>query len=154
MGNQGPQAASLGNVGAGRARGAIGDAVGWAGEFAPQADTAVADNMGNDAQLLTRLAERLADRNPTRSSQPVEDVSEDEEIEYTYKQGDNFGQIIKDLNLNTDYGLWGNSGDVKFYEDQLREQGWDGGNIPVGTKIKLRKRPNVRYDMYGNPMKD
>lgn len=71
-------------------------------------------------------------------------------VEYTYKEGDTFGQVIKDLGLMTDNGLWGNNGDVKYYEKQLRDQGWSGGNIPVGTKIRLRKRPAVQYDIYGN----
>lgn len=60
-------------------------------------------------------------------------------VTYTYKQGDTFGQVIKDLGLATDAGLWGDLGDVVYYTNQLHEQGiW--GNIPIGTTIKLTPR--------------
>lgn len=60
-------------------------------------------------------------------------------VTYTYKQGDTFGQVIKDLGLETEHGLWGNSGDVAYYTEQLHEQGiW--GNVPIGTTIKLTPR--------------
>lgn len=78
---------------------------------------------------------------------------DDDTVEYTYKEGDTFGQVIKDLGFMTDNGLWGNNGDVKYYEKQLRDQGWEGGNIPVGAKIRLRRRPAVQYDIYGNRVK-
>ena len=58
---------------------------------------------------------------------------------YTYKKGDTFGQVIKDLALDTENGLWGNNGDVAYYTRQLREQGIPG-MIPIGTTIRLRKR--------------
>lgn len=64
---------------------------------------------------------------------------EPETVEYTYKQGDTFGQVIKDLGLNTDAGLWGSNGDVAYYTQQLNDQGISS-NIPVGTKIRLTKR--------------
>ena len=69
-------------------------------------------------------------------------------VEYTYKPGDTFGQVILDLGLNTDRGLWGDDGDVEFYakqlDDQLNKSGvWHGvrDNIPIGTTIKLKRRP-------------
>lgn len=62
-------------------------------------------------------------------------------VEYTYKQGDTFGQVIVNLGLATKHGLWGDNGDVNYYNAQLNEQGIYG-NIPIGTTIKLRKRPN------------
>ena len=77
--------------------------------------------------------------------QPVEQPKEEPKpieenvIEYTYKQGDTFGQVILDLGLNTSHGLWGTDGDINYYNSQLHEQGIYG-NIPVGTTIKLRKR--------------
>lgn len=82
----------------------------------------------------------------TPSGKPKEDDSEI--IEYTYKPGDTFGQVIKDLGLNTDAGLWGANGDVEYYTKQLEEQLWKSGvwpqgerqNIPIGTTIKLKRR--------------
>lgn len=63
-------------------------------------------------------------------------------VEYTYKPGDTFGQVIKNLGLDTDAGLWGPNGDVAFYTQQLSETGKldSRGNIPVGTRIKLLRR--------------
>lgn len=63
-------------------------------------------------------------------------------VEYTYRPGDSFGQVINNLGLNTDAGLWGPNGDVAYYTQQLATQGAlnSRGNIPVGTKIKLHKR--------------
>lgn len=72
-----------------------------------------------------------------------DDESEGDIIEYTYKPGDTFGQVLVDLGLATDKGLWGKGGDVEFYDKQLWSQGAPDpvtGFIPIGTKIKLRKR--------------
>lgn len=95
----------------------------------------------------------ITDTTITEGSNGEDTWLDDNTIEYTYKEGDTFGQVIKDLGLMTDNGLWGNNGDVKYYEKQLREQGWNGGNIPIGMKIRLRRRPAVQYDMYGNRIK-
>lgn len=62
------------------------------------------------------------------------------EVDYTYKQGDTFGQVILNLGLNTSHGLWGEDGDVAYYDEQLHAQGIYG-NIPVGTTIHLTRRP-------------
>ena len=81
-----------------------------------------------------------------------------EEVEYTYKPGDTFGQVILDLGLDSGAGLWGDDGDVEYYTQQLMDQGiWEDGqrgNIPIGTTIKLKRRPvpeNIKayYDQYG-----
>lgn len=63
-------------------------------------------------------------------------------ITYTYKPGDTFGQVLLDLGLQTDRGLWGENGDVRYYTQQLIDQGAldRNGNIPIGTTIKLRRR--------------
>lgn len=63
-------------------------------------------------------------------------------VEYTYKPGDTFGQVINDLGLRTNNGLWGANGDVAYYTQQLVSQGVldRNGNIPIGTTIKLRRR--------------
>lgn len=58
---------------------------------------------------------------------------------YTYKPGDNFGQVIKDLGLESGNGLWGENGDVAYYMKQLNDQGITGG-IPAGTTIRLKHR--------------
>lgn len=74
------------------------------------------------------------------------DNSSAEVIEYTYKPGDNFGQVIKNLGLESGNGLWGENGDVAYYTKQLVDQGlWANngnrpGNIPIGTTIKLTRR--------------
>ena len=73
--------------------------------------------------------------NPTSTPQ----TAPSNEVSYTYKSGDTFGQVILNLGLQTNHGLWGEDGDVAFYTNQLHEQGIYG-NIPVGTTIKLRRR--------------
>lgn len=60
-------------------------------------------------------------------------------VSYTYKSGDTFGQVICDLGLTTEHGLWGEDGDVAYYTKQLHDQGIYG-NIPIGTTIKLTPR--------------
>lgn len=60
-------------------------------------------------------------------------------VKYTYNPGDTFGQVIRNLGLETSHGLWGSDGDVAYYTEQLHQQGiW--GNIPVGTTIELTPR--------------
>ena len=63
-----------------------------------------------------------------------------EYVEYTYKPGDTFGQVILDNGLATEHGLWGKDGDVAFYDQQLHNNYGIYGNIPIGTKLRLRKR--------------
>ncbi len=58
---------------------------------------------------------------------------------YTYKDGDNFSDVIKRLGLTSGKGLWGSDGDVAYYTQQLREQGIPG-MIPVGRTIRLKGR--------------
>lgn len=80
----------------------------------------------------------------TEDNQTNNNEDTGEIIEYTYKPGDTFGQVITDLGLRTDKGLWGPDGDVAYYTQQLVDQGvWEDGiphNIPIGTTIKLRRR--------------
>lgn len=65
-------------------------------------------------------------------------------IEYTYKPGDTFGQVLLNLGLSDGTNLWGENGDVAYYTQQLVDQGiWPDGrphNIPIGTTIKLKRR--------------
>ena len=85
--------------------------------------------------------------NEGTTTETVTDDTEDT-IEYTYQPGDTFGQVIKNLGLNTDKGLWGPDGDVEYYTKQLEPQLWSSGaweqgrrqNIPIGTTIKLKRR--------------
>lgn len=60
-------------------------------------------------------------------------------VEYTYKPGDMFGQVLMKTGLSDGRNLWGPNGDVEYYRKQLHDQGLYG-NIPVGKKIKLRRR--------------
>lgn len=77
--------------------------------------------------------------------EPVEPSYDD--ATYYYVEGDTFGQVILNLGLATEQGLWGKEGDVEYYNGQLYDQGilnyYDGkfwNNIPVGTEIKLEHR--------------
>lgn len=65
-----------------------------------------------------------------------------EEVSYTYKSGDTFGQVIKDLGLETEAGLWGSSGDVEFYTKQLIEQDMldENGNVKLNVEFVLIER--------------
>lgn len=76
------------------------------------------------------------------SETPSGEETTEDVVEYTYKPGDTFGQVLKNLGLTTDRGLWGSGGDVEYYTRQLVEQGAldTRGNIPIGTTIKLRRR--------------
>lgn len=74
---------------------------------------------------------------PAKEEKPKK---KDEVVSYTYKAGDTFGQVIRNLGLATSHGLWDPvDGDVAYYNKQLAEQGITG-NIPIGTTIKLTKR--------------
>ena len=84
------------------------------------------------------------DKNPDKATsskkKPSTKNSDTKTVTYTYKAGDTFGQVIKDLGLATSHGLWDPvDGDVVYYTNQLHEQGIYG-NIPVGTTIKLTPR--------------
>lgn len=74
---------------------------------------------------------------PTPAPAPVNPRTN--QVSYTYKKGDTFGQVICNLGLKTSHGLWGADGDVAYYTKQLNEQGIVG-NIKIGTTIKLTPR--------------
>lgn len=91
----------------------------------------------------TQAVETPTETEVTDKSTEQTSTGEDTEtVTYTYKPGDNFGQVILDLGLMTDNGLWGTNGDVAYYTQQLVDQGVldSNGNIPVGTMIKLQRR--------------
>lgn len=96
-------------------------------------------SLGNYGVRSVNLAEARwfeiqAPTTPTPTPTPSK-----KEVKYTYKAGDTFGQVILDLGLNTDHGLWGEDGDVAYYTAQLHNQGIYG-NIPIGTTITLKPR--------------
>ena len=64
------------------------------------------------------------------------ELSNQDTITYTYKQGDTFGQVILDLGLNTSHGLWGPDGDVEYYTKQQNII----GNVPIGTVLTFTRR--------------
>lgn len=103
-------------------------------DTAKQMGTSTEEIMKNPMQAFKKMMNQQT--NP--ESTPAEE-SADEFVEYTYKPGNTFGQVILDLGIDTDKGLWGSDGDVAFYTKQLREQGIPG-MIPIGTTIRLKKR--------------
>lgn len=127
------------------------------GGQSPQISSYSKDSMPVNVQRLYELLKQNSANNKTNKvtlnqvqkavdqatfeAQPENiEEADTEEVEYTYKSGDTFGQVIKDLGMESGHGLWGDDGDVAYYQNQLREQGWNGGNIPIGTTFKLRKR--------------
>ena len=83
----------------------------------------------------------LVETTPVTETTPetIEDDNSADYIEYTYQPGDTFWQVIRNLGLDTDAGLWGAGGDVEYYTQQLHDQGIYG-NIPIGTTIRLIRR--------------
>ena len=86
-----------------------------------------------------RWFEIEAPGNPEPTPTPEPTPAPSDKVEYTYKPGDTFGQVICNLGLKTSHGLWGPNGDVAYYTEQLHQQGIYG-NIPVGTTIVLTPR--------------
>lgn len=87
---------------------------------------------------------------PAPEPEPVEPASPDapvagETVKYVYVKGDTFGQVIKDLGLETEAGLWGEGGDVEFYTKQLIEQGMldENGNVKLGQEFVLTMRAYI-----------
>lgn len=97
-----------------------------------------AKQMGTSTQEIVNNPMKAFRKLMNGTDTPARDSS-DEYVEYTYKPGDTFGQVILDLGINTDKGLWGSGGDVEYYTKQLREQGIPG-MVPIGTTIRLKKR--------------
>lgn len=107
---------------------------------------ALMNSKKNDKQEEPKVEEpaKVEEVETVEEAKAPEEV-DTETIEYTYKPGDTFGQVVRDLGLESGNGLWGANGDVEYYTQQLIDQGiWpDGtrGNIPIGTTIKLKRRP-------------
>lgn len=66
-----------------------------------------------------------------------------ESVEYSYKPGDTFGQVLLNLGLSAPGQLWGPDGDVAYYTRQLQQQDMldARGNVKLGKKFKLTRRP-------------
>lgn len=111
----------------------------------------IAQNNGytpSDAEVDT-LLQNIKNRNITTNANidtplSTEPKTEDEGevIEYTYKPGDTFGQVLLNLGLSDGSNLWGSGGDVEFYTQQLRNQNMldSRGNVKLGIPFKLRRR--------------
>ena len=91
---------------------------------------------GYDANAVQAAVNAAIANQPAPAPQPDAPASA---IQYTYRSGDTFGQVILNLGLNTEHGLWGADGDVNYYNAQLHAQGIYG-NIPVGRTITLVRR--------------
>ncbi len=105
-----------------------------AGEITKAGQNALALNQSIKDYAAAKAADEAAAN--------LAESAESDIVEYTYKPGDTFGQVIKNLGLQTDKGLWGPDGDVAWYSEQLYDQGAvnSRGNIPIGTTIRLRRR--------------
>ena len=72
-----------------------------------------------------------------------EPTPEPKKVWYTYKQGDTFGQVLKDLGLDEGH-LWGDDGTVAYYTNQLWSTQPDvfdsNGNIKIGVPFYLIPR--------------
>lgn len=79
-----------------------------------------------------------AKKEATKKEEKKPAAKQDNSISYVYKSGDTFGQVIVNLGLKTSHGLWGPDGDVAYYTTQLGIT----GNIPIGTKLKFKRRTN------------
>lgn len=85
-----------------------------------------------------RIVEFVEDPKPEPTPPP-----EPEKVWYTYKQGDTFGQVLKDLGLDEGH-LWGDDGTVAYYTNQLWSTQPDvfdsNGNIKIGVPFYLIPR--------------
>lgn len=103
-----------------------------------------------DKEKAMAREQEMQSSTPANSTNNADNAESSDVIEYTYKPGDTFGQVINDLGLRTNHGLWGPNGDVEYYTKQLEDQLWKSGvwpagerqNIPVGTTIRLKRRNN------------
>lgn len=88
-----------------------------------------------------RIVDFVEDPEPEPTPEPTPEP--ETKVYYTYEQGDTFGQVLKDLGLD-EGNLWGDSGTVKYYTDQLWATQPDvfdvNGNIKVGVQFYLIPR--------------
>lgn len=114
-------------------------------EYTDEEKAKAVDFIKSQQQKIKDVQEKFKEQKEAETATEEAPADDGETIEYTYKAGDTFGQVIKDLGLESGNGLWGDNGDVNYYTQQLIDQGiWgDGvaGNIPIGTIIRLKQRP-------------
>lgn len=88
-----------------------------------------------------RIVEFVPD--PAPEPPAPEPTPEPEKVWYTYKPGDTFGQVLKNLGLDEGH-LWGPDGTVAYYTDQLWATQPDifdtNGNIKIGVPFYLIPR--------------
>lgn len=101
----------------------------------------VEENTPNLGDTQTDTAKDKIEQDPTPSTSGT--------IQYKYKKGDTFGQVLLDLGLSKPGQLWGSDGDVAYYTEQLRKQGITG-NVPVGTVITLTPRESLKNEILEN----
>jgi ribosomal protein L17 len=118
-------------------------------QVTPEGETGKDATQGTQGDIANPAVDNPESAGTNAAATPETKV--EDEVTYTYKPGDTFGQVVKDLGLGTKAGLWGPNGDVEYYNKQLEDQLWKSGvwpqgvrqNIPIGTTIKLRRRPEV-----------
>ena len=104
------------------------------------ANNASRQNMNAGREMMLPAKKTLVYAGNGKSGGPRVTIPDDvEDVEYTYQSGDTFAQFLLNSGLSDGSNLWGPNGDVEYYRKQLAEQGYTG-NIPVGTKIRLKKR--------------
>lgn len=131
--------------------GGAGNAIGGATNNATNGQSSNSNNgsgptwVSEAAQYIVDAAKNIdAAKNTNAAKNASNDKLDTGAVEYTYKNGDTFGQVLLDLGLSDPEHLWGEDGDVAYYTKQLSSQGING-NVPVGTTISLlpRKRQNA-----------
>ena len=136
-GNRSGEATTLGDAfskafgGAGGAARAISDAL-----KKQQSSDSEAESEPENKQEANAKEEEGSTRNEPGT---VGTANGSDVIEYTYKPGDTFGQVLIKMGLSDGRNLWGPNGDVEYYRKQLHDQGLYG-NIPIGRTIRLRRR--------------
>ena len=103
------------------------------------ATTCPGDYLRDRMQYIADEANKINEPAP----EPEPTPEPDNKVWYTYKQGDTFGQVLKDLGLDEGH-LWGEDGTVKYYTDQLWASQPDvfdvNGNIIIDKPFYLIPR--------------
>lgn len=94
---------------------------------------------------------------PNVNSNDSGDLGSTDTFDFQINPGDNyngFGSLLSQLGEVSEFGLWGEDGDVAFYMDQLRDQDAldANGNIKIGQFISLRRRQPGQH--VGEPFKN
>lgn len=85
------------------------------------------------------------------------DISSSETFNFQINPGDNyngFASKLAEMGEVSEFGLWGEDGDVEFYRQQLKDQDAldENGNIRIGQFISLRRRQKGQH--VGEPFKN